>query len=167
MAATPYQILLVEDNRDDVWLIQRAFMHSHPPCVVHVAEDGVEATAFLRRQGDYVDAPRPDLILLDLNLPKKDGSQVLAEIKADDRLKHIPVIILTSSDSEEDIFRSYANHANSYIQKPNMEPFSLKLRKVADYWLTTARLPRDGHGALEPVSRDGTSARDEKWQSGD
>jgi two-component system, chemotaxis family, response regulator Rcp1 len=167
MSATPYQILLVEDNPDDVWLIQRAFRDSHPPCIVHVAEDGVEATAFLRQQGDYVDAPRPDLILLDLNLPKKDGSQVLAEIKADERLKHIPVIILTSSDSEEDIFRSYANHANSYIQKPNMEPFSLKLRKVADYWLTTAKLPRDSQSQFAPVSQDGKSAGNQSWQSGD
>ncbi len=141
---TPYQILLVEDNRDDIWLIQRAFKDSKLPCQIHVAEDGEEATAFLQQRGQYAAAPTPDLVLLDLGLPKKGGGQILSEIKADERLRHVPVIILTGSGSEEDILRSYANYANSYVQKPSLEPFAKKIRSVVDYWLTIAILPKDG-----------------------
>jgi CheY-like chemotaxis protein len=144
MTTIPYQILLVEDNADDVWMIRRAFRDSKLPCHIHTVGDGEEATDFLQQRAQYVGAPQPDLVLLDLSLPKKGGGQVLSEIKADPRLRHIPVIILTGSDSEEDILRSYANYANSYVQKPNLEPFSKKIRTMVEYWLTTARIPGDG-----------------------
>ena len=165
MTTTPYQILLVEDNPDDVWLIKRACTDSQLPCEIHAVEDGVEATLFLQQRGRYQNATVPDLILLDLKLPRKDGGQVLAEVKADARLKHIPVIILTGSDSQEDILRSYANYANSYVQKPNLEPFAKKIRSVVDYWLTTARIPQhDPHQAesewLRDKSANGKQERD-------
>jgi two-component system, chemotaxis family, response regulator Rcp1 len=147
MATNPHQVLLVEDNPDDIWLIKRAFSDNYPQCILHIVEDGVEAVAFLRRHGKYVDAPRPDLILLDLKLPKKDGGEVLIEIKTDQNLKRIPVIILTSSDLESDILRSYATHANAYIQKPTVEPFSGLIRRVVDFWLTTVSLPPTQSGS--------------------
>jgi two-component system, chemotaxis family, response regulator Rcp1 len=158
MTPASYQILLVEDNPDDVWMIQRAFRDSKLPCQIHVCEDGEQATLFLQQRAHHMSAPRPDLILLDLGLPKKGGGQVLSEIKADARLKHIPVVILTGSDSEEDILRSYANYANSYVQKPSLEPFGKKIRNIVDYWLTTARLPKDGRQEAQVgFSEDGRS----------
>ena len=118
MRVEPINILLVEDNPGDVRLTVEALregkVHNH----LSVARDGVEALAFLRQQGEFADAPRPDVILLDLNLPKKDGREVLAEIKADERLRRIPVVVLTTSKAEEDILRSYALHANCYVTKP-------------------------------------------------
>jgi two-component system, chemotaxis family, response regulator Rcp1 len=162
MTTAPYHILLVEDNSDDVWLIKRACAEGDLPCEIHAVEDGVEATHFLQRRGHYANAPMPDLILLDLKLPRKDGGQVLTEVKADERLKHIPVIILTGSDSEEDILRSYANYANSYVQKPNLGPFSKKIRSVVDYWLTTARIPYHDHQDQREAERPPARSADGK-----
>ena len=112
------EILLVEDNQADVVLTREALEHSKLANQLHVVEDGVEALAFLRREGDYGAVPRPDLVLLDLNLPRKDGREVLAEIKADPDLRRIPVVILTTSSAEEDILKTYDLHANCYITKP-------------------------------------------------
>ncbi len=112
---------------------------------MHVVWDGVEALAFLHRAGKYVDAPRPDIILLDLNLPKKDGREVLAEIKVDSDLKHIPVVVLTTSKAEEDIFRAYDKHANCYITKPiDLDQFIRIVRAIEDFWFTIVKLPLDG-----------------------
>jgi CheY-like chemotaxis protein len=109
-----------------------------------MVKDGVEALAFLRREGDFADAPRPDLILLDLNLPKKDGREVLADIKADPTLRRIPVVVLTVSKDEEDILKSYDLYANCYVTKPiNMEQFIAVVRSIEDFWLTIVKLPYD------------------------
>src|SRR5205823_9237839 len=116
--ATPVEILLVEDNAGDVRLTKEALKEGKVYNNLHWAKDGVEALEFLRREGKHAKAPRPDIILLDLNLPKKDGREVLSEIKSDDQLKHIPVVILTTSKAEEDVLRSYKLHANCYITKP-------------------------------------------------
>jgi len=139
------EILLVEDNPGDVRLAQEALRDSKILNNVHVAEDGAEAMDFLHRQGKYARSPRPDLVLLDLNLPRKDGRQVLAEIKADDALKRIPVVILTTSKAEEDIVRSYDLHANCYITKPiDLEQFMRVVKAIEDFWLTVVRLPAQG-----------------------
>ena len=136
------EILLVEDNPGDVRLTQEAFKEGRIVNGLHVVMDGVEAMAFLQREGEYADAPRPDIILLDLNLPKKDGREVLAEIKDDDKLKSIPVIILTTSDAEEDIIRTYNHHANCYITKPvDLEQLINVVRSIEDFWLTVVKLP--------------------------
>jgi CheY-like chemotaxis protein len=141
----PIEILLVEDNPGDVRLTQEAFKEIKMRNRLNVVKDGVEAMAFLRRQGEYADAPRPDLILLDLNLPKKDGREVLAEIKNDDSLKRIPVIILTVSGAEEDILKTYNSHANAYITKPiDLEQFGKVVKSIEDFWLTIVKLPPDG-----------------------
>ena len=138
----PIEVLLVEDNPGDVRLTQEAFKEGKIRNGLRVVMDGVEAMAFLRREGEYADAPRPDIILLDLNLPKKDGREVLAEIKADDELKSIPVIILTTSDAEEDIIRTYNHHANCYITKPiDLEQLINVVRSIEDFWLTVVKLP--------------------------
>ncbi|MEA2045715.1 MAG: response regulator [Euryarchaeota archaeon] len=138
----PVEVLLVEDNPGDVRLTQEAFKEGKLSNGLHVVMDGVEAMAFLRRKGEYADAPRPDIILLDLNLPKKDGREVLAEIKDDDGLKSIPVIILTTSDAEEDIIRTYNHHANCYITKPvDLEQLINVVRSIEDFWLTVVKLP--------------------------
>ncbi len=118
MLVKPIEILLVEDNPGDVRLTQEALTDGKVRNNMQVVEDGVEAVAFLRREGKYANASRPDLILLDLNLPKKDGREVLAEIKADEDLRRIPVVVLTTSKAEEDIFKAYDQHANCYITKP-------------------------------------------------
>ena len=141
-AARPLELLLVEDNGGDVRLTREGLKAGHLWNNLHVVKDGVEAMAFLRRQGRFFDAPRPDLILLDLNLPKKDGRQVLAEIKADDDLKLIPVVILTSSKSEEDIVKAYGLHANCYITKPVDFPrFTAVVKSVEEFWFTIVKLP--------------------------
>lgn len=141
----PIEILLVEDNAGDARLAQEALKDSKILNNVSVAEDGVEAMAFLRQQGAYATSPRPDLVLLDLNLPKKDGREVLAEIKSDDRLKRIPVVILTTSKAEEDIIKSYDLHANCYISKPiDLEQFMRVVKSIEDFWLTVVRLPTQG-----------------------
>ena len=141
----PIDILLVEDNPGDVRLTVEALRDSKVRNKLYVAKDGMEATAFLRREGKYADAPHPDLILLDLNLPKKDGPEVLAEIKEDPALKHIPVVILTSSKAEEDIIKTYNLHANCYITKPiDLEQFMTVVNSIRDFWLTIVKLPMEG-----------------------
>ena len=138
----PVEILLVEDNPGDVRLTQEAFKDGKMLNKLHVAEDGMEALAFLKREGKHNDAPRPELILLDLNLPGKDGRDVLAEIKADRDLKRIPVVILTTSRSEEDILRSYDLNANCYITKPvELDKFIEVVKFIEDFWLTIVKLP--------------------------
>jgi chemotaxis family two-component system response regulator Rcp1 len=141
----PIEILLVEDNLGDVRLTVEALKDAKVHNNLHVAEDGVEAMAFLRREGKYADAPRPDLILLDLNLPKKDGREVLAEIKEDPDLRRIPVVILTVSRAEEDILRSYDLHANCYITKPvNLDQFLKVVKSTEEFWFTIVKLPPSG-----------------------
>ncbi|MCJ7667972.1 MAG: response regulator [Anaerolineae bacterium] len=138
----PVEILLVEDNPGDVRLMQEGFKESKVRNTLHVVRDGVEALAFLRGGGEYADAPRPDLVLLDLNLPKKDGREVLAEIKEDPDLKRIPVVVLTISKAEEDILRSYNLHANCYITKPiDLEQFLGVVKAIDEFWFTIVKLP--------------------------
>ena len=139
------EILLVEDNPGDVRLVREVFKDAKVANNISVAEDGVEAMAFLRKEGRFTNAVHPDLILLDLNLPKKDGREVLTEIKTDDALKRIPVIVLTTSSAEEDIMKSYSEYANSYITKPiNLEQFIKVVRSIEDFWLTIVKLPPNG-----------------------
>lgn len=141
----PIEILLVEDNPGDVRLTIEAFKDSKVRNNLHVVEDGVQAMAFLRREGKYADAPRPDLILLDLNLPKKDGREVLADIKGDHHLKRIPVVILTISKAEEDIVKTYDLHANCFITKPvDLEQFMKVVKSIEEFWLTIVKLPSEG-----------------------
>ena len=138
----PIEILLVEDNPGDVRLTIEALKEGKVRNNLSVARDGVEALAFLRRQGSYSEASRPDLILLDLNLPKKDGREVLADIKNDPLLRRIPVVVLTTSKAEEDILRTYDLHANCYITKPvDLEQFISVVRSIDDFWLSVVRLP--------------------------
>jgi two-component system, chemotaxis family, response regulator Rcp1 len=138
----PIDILLVEDNEGDARLAKEAMRDSKVSNTIHHVPDGVEAMAFLRKEGNYADMPRPDLILLDLNLPKKDGREVLADIKADDVLKRIPVVILTVSNDEADVLRTYNLHANCYITKPiDLEQFIKVVRSIEDFWLTIVKLP--------------------------
>ena len=135
-------ILLVEDNPGDVRLAQEALKESKVRNKLFVVNDGVEAIDFLRRQGKHADAPRPDLILLDLNLPRKSGREVLAEIKTDETLKRIPVVVLTVSRAEEDIIRSYNQHANCYITKPlDFNQFMEVTKAIEGFWLTIVKLP--------------------------
>jgi CheY-like chemotaxis protein len=144
-SAPAIQVLLVEDNPGDVRLTREAFRDAKMHLEMHVAGDGVEAMEFLRRQGDYPNSPRPDLILLDLNLPRKDGREVLAEIKGDPSLKAIPVVILTTSAADADIERSYLLHANCYISKPvDLEGFLTVIRSIDDFWLSVVKLPPKG-----------------------
>jgi len=135
-------VLLVEDNAGDVRLTQEALREANRLIHLHVASDGVEAMAFLRREGPHVRAARPDLILLDLNLPRMDGREVLTLIKDDDNLKTIPTIILTTSSAEVDIMRSYQLRANCYLTKPvQLDAFETVVKSINDFWLTKARLP--------------------------
>jgi two-component system, chemotaxis family, response regulator Rcp1 len=139
----PIEILLVEDNPGDVRLTIEALKEAKVRNHLSVAKDGVEALAFLRRKGSYTDAVRPDLILLDLNLPRKDGREVLAEIKADASLRAIPVVILTTSRAEQDVLRSYELHANCYITKPvDLDQFITVVKSIESFWLTIVTLPR-------------------------
>jgi chemotaxis family two-component system response regulator Rcp1 len=140
----PIDILLIEDNPGDVRLTVEALKEGKVHNRLSVCADGVEALAFLRREGQYADAPRPDVILLDLNLPKKDGREVLGEIKADERLRRIPVVVLTTSKAEQDILKSYSLHANCYITKPvDLEQFITVVRSIEDFWLTIVKLPSE------------------------
>ena len=136
------EILLVEDNPGDVRLTREAWKEARFKNRLHVAEDGVEALAFLRKEGKHAGAVRPHLILLDLNLPRKDGREVLADIKNDPALKHIPVVILTTSKAEQDILKTYDLHANCYITKPlDMDQFLRVVRSIEEFWLATVTLP--------------------------
>ena len=138
----PIDILLVEDNPGDVRLTIEALKEDKLQNNLHVVKDGVEAIAFLRQEGEYAGVPSPDLILLDLNLPRKDGREVLKEIKADGRLKRIPVVILTTSQAEEDVLKTYELHANCYITKPvNLDQFIRVVRSIEEFWLTIVKLP--------------------------
>ena len=139
------EVLLVEDSPGDVRLTREALREANRSIHLHVVTDGVEAMAFLRHEGDHARAPRPDLILLDLNLPRMDGREVLAHIKADDALRTIPTIILTTSDAEVDIAISYKLNANCYLTKPvQLESFERLVRSINDFWLTEVKLPHKG-----------------------
>ena len=141
----PIEILMVEDSPSDALISREALAYAKVLNHLHVVEDGVRAIAFLRREGPYAQAPRPDLILLDLNLPKKDGREVLAEVKADDQLKTIPVVVLTTSRAEEDILRAYGLHANCYIAKPvDFVRFAEVVRAIEHFWFTIVSLPPGG-----------------------
>ncbi len=143
----PIQVLLVEDSPGDVRLTQEAFRDANRSIDLHVASDGVEAMAFLRREGVHHNAPRPDLILLDLNLPKMDGREVLAHIKEDDELKTIPTVILTTSEAEADIAKSYQLQANCYLTKPvQLDAFESLVKSINDFWLTKVKLPQQEQG---------------------
>jgi len=143
----PIEILLVEDNLADVRLTQEALKEEKLHTCLSVVNDGVEALAFLRREGKYANAMRPDLILLDLNLPRKDGREVLKEIKNDPELKAIPVVVLTISEAEKDILASYNLHANCYITKPlDLNQFSTVVKSIQDFWLTIVKLPSQQGG---------------------
>jgi CheY-like chemotaxis protein len=136
------QVLLVEDSPGDVRLTREAFREANVSIQLHVATDGVEAMAFLKQEAPHGDVPRPDLILLDLNLPKMDGREVLANIKADDNLKTIPTVILTTSEAEADIVKSYELQANSYLSKPvQFDAFQSLVKSINDFWLIKAKLP--------------------------
>jgi len=137
------EVLLVEDNPGDVRLTQEAFLDANPSVHLHIASDGVEAMAFLRREGSHTKDPRPDLILLDLNLPKMDGREVLALIKEDASLKTIPTVILTTSEAEADIVKSYQLQANCYLSKPvQLDAFEVLVKSINDFWLTKVKLPQ-------------------------
>jgi CheY-like chemotaxis protein len=139
---TPVDILLVEDDPGDVLMTQEAFEHHKIRNSLHVVSDGVEALQFLRGEAPYEGMPRPGLILLDLNLPKKDGREVLAEIKAEPALRSIPVVVLTTSEAEEDILRSYDLHANAYVTKPvDFERFVEVVRQIDEFFVTVVKLP--------------------------
>jgi len=138
----PIEILLVEDNPGDSRLAKEALKESKLKNNLYIAEDGVEAMNFLYKTGKYSKMPRPDLVILDLNLPKKDGREVLAEIKNDENLKRIPVVILTISKAEEDILKTYNLHANCYVTKPlDLDQFMKVVRSIEDFWLTIVKLP--------------------------
>jgi len=140
----PIEILMVEDNPGDVRLTKEAMRTNKMKNNIRTAENGVEALAFLRREGKYSNSTRPDLILLDLNLPKKDGLEVLKEIKDDTQLKRIPVVVLTTSKAEEDIVKSYNLHANCFITKPiDLQEFATVVRSIEDFWLEIVRLPKE------------------------
>jgi CheY-like chemotaxis protein len=136
-------VLLVEDDAGDVLMTREAFEHYKIRNALHVVTDGEQALQFVRRQGSFADAPRPGLIMLDLNLPRRDGLEVLAELKADPELRVIPVVILTTSQAEEDIIRSYALHANAYVTKPvDFERFIEVIRQIDNFFITVVKLPR-------------------------
>jgi CheY-like chemotaxis protein len=138
----PVDVLLVEDNPGDVRLTREALREGKVNSKLSVASNGVEALAFLRREPPYEQAPRPDIILLDLNLPRKDGREVLAELKSDESLRQIPVVVLTTRRAEEDIFRAYDLHANCYVPKPvDLDQFIGVVQMINDFWLTTVTLP--------------------------
>lgn len=141
----PVDILLVEDNPGDVRLTQEALRNGKLFNRLFVVPDGIEALAFLRREGKYADAPRPDLILLDLNMPRMDGRECLAVLKADPDLRRIPVVILTTSDAEQDILHSYDLHANCYIAKPvDLEQFMKVVKQIREFWISIVHLPGEG-----------------------
>ena len=140
---TPIEVLLVEDNPEEVLLTQETLKDAKVANVVHVAEDGERALRFARQEGEYASAPRPDLILLDLNLPRKDGREVLADIKSDPELCDIPIVVLTTSSSDEDILRSYQLHANAYVTKPvDFNRFVDVVKQIDHFFVTVVSLPR-------------------------
>jgi len=144
----PIEILLVEDSPGDVRLTKEALREGKVYSNLHTVKDGVEAMEFLRKKGKYKDVPRPDIILLDLNLPKKDGREVLEEIKTDGDLKRIPVVVLTTSKAEEDVLRTYNLHANCYVTKPvDLEKFMVVVKTIDIFWLTVVTLPPNGKHA--------------------
>src|SRR4028118_376009 len=144
----PIEILLVEDSATDVMLAEEALEQAKMCNRLHVVKDGVEAMAFLRNEGEYANVPRPDLILLDLNMPRKDGREVLAEVKSDDGLKQIPVVVLTTSQAQEDVLKAYGLHANCYISKPvDFEQFANVVRAIDQFWFTIVTLPSGGKDA--------------------
>jgi two-component system, chemotaxis family, response regulator Rcp1 len=146
--STAFQVLLVEDSPGDVRLTREAFREANRSIILHVACDGVDAMAFLRKCGQHAGAPTPHLILLDLNLPKMDGREVLAHIKEDQDLKTIPTVILTTSEAEADIVASYQLQANCYLSKPvQLDAFEAIVRSINDFWLTKVRLPNQPHYA--------------------
>jgi len=143
-------ILLVEDSPSDILITREAFAEFKVLNTLHVVEDGVEALAFLNHAGKYDSAPRPDLILLDLNLPRKNGREVLAEIKSDPDLKHIPVVVLTTSHSEQDVLQAYDQHANCYIVKPvGFENFVGAMKSIRQFWFSIVTLPPEDHDGQE------------------
>jgi two-component system, chemotaxis family, response regulator Rcp1 len=138
----PVQILIVEDNPADARLVREVMRDSKVLNEIHWVPDGVEALAFLRRQGKYANAPRPNLIFLDLNMPRKDGREVLHDVKADDALKRIPIVVMTSSQAEEDVARAYDQHANCYVRKPiDFEQFHSVVKTLENFWFATVELP--------------------------
>ena len=154
------EVLLVEDNPGDVRLTQEAFRNVNPSIHLHVANDGVEAMAFLRHEGANANAPRPDMILLDLNLPKMDGRQVLTQIKKDDNLKTIPTVILTSSEAEADVVNSYQLQANYYLSKPmHFDAFQNLVKSINDFWLTKVKLPQQRKPDEQEIDHNTSPAR--------
>lgn len=142
----PIEILLVEDSSTDVMLAEEALEQAKMRNNLHVVKDGVEAMAFLRREREYSGKPRPDLVLLDLNMPRKDGREVLAEVKADEDLKTIPIVVLTTSQAQEDVLKAYGLHANCYISKPvDFEQFANVVRAIDQFWFTVVTLPTGGN----------------------
>jgi len=142
-ATAPIDVLLVEDDPGDVLMTREAFEENKVANRLAVVSDGVAAMAYLRREGEYADVPRPDLVLLDLNLPRMDGREVLAAMKSDADLRHIPVVVLTTSEAEEDVLRSYSLHANAYVTKPvDFSRFIEVVRQIDDFFVTVVRLPR-------------------------
>jgi CheY-like chemotaxis protein len=142
-APAPIEVLLVEDDPGDVLLIREAFEDNKLANRLHVVSDGVEALKFMRREGEHEEAPRPDLVLLDLNLPRKDGREVLAEVKGDDALRSIPVVVLTTSSAEEDVLRSYNLHANAYVTKPvDFDRFIGVVRQIDQFFVSVVKLPK-------------------------
>jgi CheY-like chemotaxis protein len=140
--ARQIEVLLVEDDPGDVLMTREAFEDYKVTNQLHVVQDGADAMAFLRREGEYADVPRPDLVLLDLNLPRMDGREVLQAIKSDPTLASIPVVVLTTSEAEEDVLRSYSLHANAYVTKPvDFERFIDVVRQIDDFFVTVVRLP--------------------------
>jgi two-component system, chemotaxis family, response regulator Rcp1 len=143
--SSPIEVLLVEDNPGDVRLTREALKEGKVCNNLSVVQDGVQAMAFLRREGPYAGAPRPDVILLDLNLPRKDGREVLEEVKNDPQLRSIPVVVLTSSEADRDIARAYALHANCYITKPvDLDQFITVVKSIEDFWFSIVKLPQEG-----------------------
>jgi two-component system response regulator len=143
--ARPIEVLLVEDDPGDVVLTKEAFADNKVGNNLHVVSDGEEALRFLRQEGEFAESPRPDLILLDLNLPRKDGREVLEEVKEDPDLRRIPVVVLTTSEAEEDILRSYHLHANAYVAKPvDFDQFIKVVRRIDDFFVTVVKLPAAG-----------------------
>jgi CheY-like chemotaxis protein len=141
-SATPIEVLLVEDDPGDVLMTREAFEEHLLNNRLSVVNDGAEAIDYLRRRGPYTDAPRPDLILLDLNLPRRDGREVLAEIKADESLRQIPVVVLTTSQADEDILRSYQLHANAYVTKPvDLDRFIAVVKQIDEFFVSVVKLP--------------------------
>ncbi|HEV7751770.1 MAG TPA: response regulator [Baekduia sp.] len=141
-AGTPIEVLLVEDDPGDIVLIQEAFEFNKVHNNLNIVHDGEQAIAFLRREGEYAEATRPDLVLLDLNLPRKDGREVLQEVKSDEDLRTIPIVVLTTSEAEEDVLRSYQLHANAYVTKPvDFDRFVSIVRQIDEFFVSVVRLP--------------------------